>query len=98
MFRAFIVAASSIAMDARVWVRKYFVAASVARGWCGFEIMGTMESVLISRQAHVITQCVDVATRIVLRVMLEEIASQDIRFIGKGPRAFSGYGPDSLFS
>lgn len=77
-------AANSIAMEARVWVRKYFVAASVARGWWGFEIMGTIDSVLISRQVQAIIQCVDVATRMVLRVMLSEIVSQDRKFIGKG--------------
>lgn len=91
-------AANSIAMEARVWVRKYFVAASVARGWCGLEIIGIIDSVLISRQVQAMIQCVDVATRMVLRVMLNEIVSQDRRFIGKGREAFSGYGPDSLFS
>lgn len=32
VFMAFIVAAKSIVVEAMVWVRKYFVAASVARG------------------------------------------------------------------
>lgn len=98
VFRAFIVAASSMAIEAKVWVRKYFVAASVARGWCGLEIIGVIESVLISRQAQAISQCVDVVTRIVLRVMLREIISQVMRFISKGRGAFLGYGPNSLFS
>lgn len=97
VLRAFIVAASSMAVEARVWVRKYFVAASVARGWCGLEIMGVIDSVLISRQAQAISQCVDEVTRMVLSVMLGGIVNQVIRLISRGRGAFSGYGPDSLF-
>lgn len=84
VLRAFVVAANNMAMDARVCVRKYFVAASVARGWWGLEIMGVMDSVLISRQAQAIIQCVDEATRMVLRMMLGGIVNQVIRLIGKG--------------
>lgn len=90
VFRAFIVAANSIVIEARVWVRKYFVAASVARGWCGLEIMGIMDSVLISKQVQAMIQCVDVATRMVLSIMLSEIVNQDNRFIGKGPGGIFG--------
>lgn len=53
---AFIVAANIMVMEAKVCVRKYFVAASVDRGWCGFEIIGIIDNVLISRHTHVITQ------------------------------------------
>lgn len=84
VFRAFIVAANNMVMEARVWVRKYFVAASVARGWCGLEIIGVIESVLISRQAQAMSQCVDAATRVVLRVMVVGIINQVMRLIGKG--------------
>jgi len=53
---AFIVAANIMVIEANVCVRKYFVAASVDRGWCGYEIIGIIDSVLISRQTHVIIQ------------------------------------------
>lgn len=38
-----------IRADAVDWVRKYLIAASIARGWCDFEISGMMARVLISR-------------------------------------------------
>lgn len=42
--------------EAAAWTRKYFVAASMARGWWDFEIRGRMARVLISRPAHAIIQ------------------------------------------
>ena len=39
---------SRIRVEAAVWVRKYFVAASVARGWCFLVIIGIIAIVLIS--------------------------------------------------
>lgn len=39
---------------------------------------------LISRQAQAMSQCVDVATRVVLRVMVVGIINQVVRLIGKG--------------
>lgn len=53
---AFMVAANMMVIEASVCVRKYFVAASVDRGWCGFEIIGIIDSVLISRQTHAMIQ------------------------------------------
>lgn len=81
---AFIVAANIMVIEAKVCVRKYFVAASVERGWLGFEIIGIIESVLISRHTQAIIQWVDVITRIVLNTTLVGIVSHDIMFIGKG--------------
>ena len=42
--------------EAADWVKKYLVAASIARGWCDFEIRGRIASVLISSPAQAITQ------------------------------------------
>ena len=42
--------------EADACVRKYLVAASIARGWCDLEIRGMMASVLISKPVHAITQ------------------------------------------
>lgn len=53
---------------------------------------------LISRQAQVISQCVVDVIIVVLKVMLVVIINQDIGLISRGRVAFSGYGPDSLFS
>lgn len=40
---------NSTSVEAAAWTRKYLVAASMARGWCDFEIKGRMANVLISR-------------------------------------------------
>lgn len=43
---------------AGAWIRKYFVAASVARGWCFRAIIGIIAIVLISNPIHAINQFV----------------------------------------
>lgn len=43
-------------VEAVAWVRKYLVAASMARGWWDLEIMGRIASVLISRPAQAVIQ------------------------------------------
>lgn len=53
---ASVVAANSMVVEARVCVRKYFVEASVDRGWCDFAIIGIMDRVLISKQVQIISQ------------------------------------------
>lgn len=95
---AFNVVANRIMMEAKVWVRKYFVVASIDRGWWVFEIIGTIDRVLISRHAHAMSQWVVVVIRMVLVMMLVGITIQDAGLISRGLWAFSGYGPDSLFS
>ena len=45
---AFVVLANRIMAAAVACVRKYFVVASTARGWCCFDISGMMARVLIS--------------------------------------------------
>lgn len=51
------VVANNISAAAAAWVRKYFVVASTARGWCCWAIRGIMASVLISNPIHAISQC-----------------------------------------
>lgn len=85
VFSAFMVVANRIVMEARVCVRKYFVVASVARGWWGLEIIGTMDRVLISRQTQAISQCVVVVVNKVLMMMLAVMVISDIGLISKGP-------------
>lgn len=53
---ALVVLENSSIADAAACVRKYFVAASVARGWCCFEIIGIMARVFISRPIQAIIQ------------------------------------------
>lgn len=48
--------ANNTRAEAAAWVKKYLVAASMARGWWDFEIRGRMASVLISRPVQAITQ------------------------------------------
>lgn len=54
--QALSVLANRIVAAAAAWVRKYFVAASVARGWWCFEISGIMASVFISRPSQARSQ------------------------------------------
>lgn len=46
---ALIVDENKIRADADAWIKKYLVAASIARGWWSFVISGMIASVLISR-------------------------------------------------
>lgn len=50
--QALIMLENRISVEAVACVRKYLVAASVARGWCCLAIRGIMASVLISRPVH----------------------------------------------
>ena len=45
---ALIVLEKRINAEAVAWMRKYLVAASIARGWCDFEMKAIMARVLIS--------------------------------------------------
>lgn len=53
---AFVVLENRIIAEAAACVKKYFVAASVARGWCCFEIIGMMARVFISSPIQAINQ------------------------------------------
>lgn len=54
--QAFMVLVNKIMVEAVACVRKYFVVASTARGWCCFAIIGMMASVLISNPIHASSQ------------------------------------------
>lgn len=53
---ALVVLENSTNAEAAACVRKYLVAASMARGWWDFEIMGMMARVLISSPVQAIIQ------------------------------------------
>lgn len=50
--QALVMLENRISVEAVACVRKYLVAASVARGWCCLAIRGIMARVLISRPVH----------------------------------------------
>lgn len=50
--QAFIILENKISVEAVACVRKYLVAASIARGWCCLAINGIIARVLISRPVH----------------------------------------------
>lgn len=52
VIHAFIIVENRIKAEAVACVKKYFVADSVARGWCNFVINGIIASVLISSPIH----------------------------------------------
>lgn len=54
---AVIMIAIIMIMDAVAWMRKYFVAASVDRGFLLFIRMGMMANMLISKPIHINNQC-----------------------------------------
>lgn len=55
-YQALRVLENIISKDAPVWARKYLVVASVARGWCDFEISGMMAIILISNPSQASNQ------------------------------------------
>lgn len=56
VYHALVMLENKTRAEAAAWVRKYLVAASMARGWWDFEISGRMASVLISRPVQAMTQ------------------------------------------
>ena len=54
--QALVVLANSSIAAAAAWVRKYFVAASTARGWWYWAMRGMMARVFISRPIHARSQ------------------------------------------
>lgn len=57
--------ANRIVAAAVACVKKYFVAASTARGWCLNTMSGIMARVLISRPIHARSQCELAKVRVV---------------------------------
>lgn len=56
MFHALDMLENRTRAEAAACTRKYFVAASMARGWWDFEIRGRIARVLISSPAQAVTQ------------------------------------------
>lgn len=50
--QAFMILENRMSVEAVACVRKYLVAASIARGWCCLAINGMMARVLISKPVH----------------------------------------------
>lgn len=67
VIQALVVAARRSVAAAAACVKKYFVVASIARGWCCWAIRGIMARVLISRPIHAINQCALVVVIVVPR-------------------------------
>ena len=72
--QALVMLENSTRAEAAAWVRKYFVAASTARGWWDLAIKGMMASVLISSPVQARTQwlleIVIVVPRMRLKIMI----------------------------
>lgn len=54
--QAFIVLENRTVAEAAAWIRKYLVAASVARGWCCFAMIGIMARVFSSKPTQASSQ------------------------------------------
>lgn len=84
VFQAFMVAENRMSADAVAWVRKYFVAASMARG-CGVcVIKGIMASVLISRPIQASSQWWLIRVIVVPVARLRRRMTAAVGFISKG--------------
>ena len=70
---ALVVPANKIIAAAVACVRKYFVVASIARGWWCWAIRGMMARVLISRPIQASSQCELVAVIVVPRKRLSNM-------------------------
>jgi len=77
------VMASISSMDAVAWTRKYFVAASMARGLKFFIRIGIMASMFISKPIQIINQWELIRTSIVPRNRVVRMANM-MRFISTG--------------
>lgn len=82
--QALIVLESRIKAEAAAWTRKYLIAASMARGWCDFEMRGMAARVLISNPVQAITQWLLEIVMVVPRRRLVEVISFAWGFISRG--------------
>lgn len=82
--QAFIILENSTRAEAAACVRKYFVAASTARGWWDLAIRGMMASVLISNPVQAITQWLLEIVIVVPRMRLRTIIGVAWGFISRG--------------
>lgn len=82
--QAFIMLEKRIKADAVDWVRKYLMAASIARGWWGLEIRGMIARVLISRPVHAMIQWLLEIVMLVPAIRLRVVISFAWGFISRG--------------
>lgn len=71
-------------IEAVDWVKKYLVAASVARGLCFFIMMGMMASIFISNPIQTSNQWELIITMIVPIIIVDRIRMKMIGFISTG--------------
>lgn len=81
---AFVMLENRRSAEAVACTRKYLIVASVARGWCDFEMNGMMARVLSSSPAQAIIQWVLEIVMVVPRVRLREEISFVWGFISRG--------------
>lgn len=82
--QAFVILANKSRAEAVACVRKYFVVASTARGWCWRIIKGIIAKVLISRPIHTRSQWDPINVIMVPRPRLEIIMVNTTGFISRG--------------
>lgn len=83
-YRRLVTIASMSSIDAVAWVRKYFVAASTARGLCCFISTGIMANMFISKPIQTRSQWELVITIIVPRIIVSVIMMEARGFISTG--------------
>lgn len=79
-----IITAIISSIEAVDWVKKYLVAASVARGLCFFIMMGMMASMFISNPIQTSSQWELIITMIVPIIIVDRIRMEMIGFISTG--------------
>ena len=82
--QALVMLENRISAEAVACTRKYLIAASIARGWWGFEIRGMIARVLISSPVQAITQWVLEIVIVVPRSRLRLEISVAWGFISRG--------------
>lgn len=71
-------------IEAVDWVKKYLVAASVARGLCFFIMMGMMASIFISNPIQTSSQWELIITMMVPSIIVDRMRIKMIGFISTG--------------
>lgn len=86
--QVFVVAAQSSRMAAQAWIRKYFVVASVVRGWCGPIMRGRMLRVFSSNPTQARSQWV---LAMVVSVLAASVVSRIVQISGLISKGGAGY-------
>lgn len=79
-----IITAIISSIEAVDWVKKYLIAASVARGLCFFIMMGMMASMFISNPIQTSSQWELIITMMVPIIIVDKIRMKMIGFISTG--------------